>query len=360
MKSRFLVAVVAIVAALDLGLAVARTATKQVQHLSSYSIQSNRIFVAGISSGGAMAVQLEVAYSKTFKGAVIYAGLPYYCAQDDPTGVPACSIAIAAIDVIALVKITKAWAQRGLIDPVENLHDQQIYLWSGLLDTIVNQAAMNALQSYYGALGAHGYRYDRDFAAGHGWESPYGLTQCGLATSPFINVCYDQNEVPPPFDWSSEVYDSEEVWLSQVAGPLKPKNDRTLKGSMLRFDQSEFAGGGIAARISMANSGYVFVPKSCANGVTSSLIVALHGCLQHYGAVGPAFINDSGINQWADTNNIVVLYPQTIASTNNLGTGCWDWWGYLNDPDYAQKSGLQMKALYNMVLRVSGRSGSPS
>jgi hypothetical protein len=143
-------------------------------------------------------------------------------------------------------------------------------------------------------------------------------------------------------------------------GPLKPKNDGTLKGSVLPFNQNEFVTSGVAANISMANNGYVFVPKACTTGATCGLIMALHGCFQHYGAIGPAFINDSGIDQWADTNNIVVLYPQTVASSNNLGTGCWDWWGYLNDPDYAQKTGPQMKALYNMVLRVSGRSGPPN
>jgi hypothetical protein len=357
MPFRFSATVVVIVTALDFWFAVASTAANQVRKLGTYSIQSDRIFVAGISSGGAMAVQLQVAYSETFKGGAIYAGLPYYCAQDNLGGVSTCSLTIPAIDVTALVKVTKSWAQRGLIDPVQNLRDRPIYLWSGLFDTIVNQSAMNALQSYYRDLGANVFHYDRDFAAGHGWESPYGPIQCGLASTPFINMCYDQNEVPPPFDWLPQVYDSEEVWLSQLVGPLKPKNDGTLRGSVLSFDQGEFATSGIAGRISMAGKGYVFVPKDCANGATCSLIVALHGCLQHYGAIGPPFINDSGINQWADTNNIVVLYPQTIASSNNLGTGCWDWWGYLNDPDYAQKSGPQMKALYSMVLRVSGQSG---
>jgi poly(3-hydroxybutyrate) depolymerase len=360
MRIRLAAALVIIAVALSFGLATASPTANQVPKLGTYSIQGNRIFVAGISSGGAMAVQLQVAYSGGFKGGAIYAGLPYYCAKDNPGGVATCSFSSPAIDVADLVKITKSWAHRELIDPVQNLQGQPIYLWSGLFDTTVNQAAMNALQSYYQDLGADVFRYDKDFGAGHGWESPYGPIQCGLAVSPFINVCYDQNEVPPPFDWFPQVYDSEEVWLNQLVGPLKPKNDGTLTGSVLPFDQSEFAAGGRAASISMANKGYVFVPQACVRGAACGLILALHGCLQHYGAIGRSFIDDSGINQWADTNNLVVLYPQTIASTANLGTGCWDWWGYLNDPDYAQKSGPQMKALYSMVLRVSGHSGMPN
>ena len=73
--------------------------------------------------------------------------------------------------------------------------------------------------------------------------------------------------------------------------------------------------------------------------------------------IGRAFVNESGINEWADTNNIVVLYPQTVASIDNGETGCWDWWGYLNRADYAQKSGPQMKAIYGMVLRIAGQPG---
>jgi len=198
MSFRFSVAVAAMIAALDLRMAGASPAAEQVRKLATYSIQSNRIFVVGVSSGGAMAVQMQVAYSKTFKGGAIYAGLPYYCARNDPGMVSTCSLAIPAIDPTALVKVTKSWAQHGLIDPVQNLQGQPVYLWSGLVDTIVNQAAMNALQSYYSEMGANVFHYDKDFAAGHGWESPYGPIQCGFVWSPFVNVCYDQNEVPPP------------------------------------------------------------------------------------------------------------------------------------------------------------------
>lgn len=88
-------------------------------------------------------------------------------------------------------------------------------------------------------------------------------------------------------------------------------------------------------------------------------MLALHGCEQGYSVISKTFISDAGINQWADTNNIIVLYPQAIASLTNP-LGCWDWWGYLDDPHYAQRSGPQMKALYKMVERVSAGSGPPA
>ncbi|HZB93802.1 MAG TPA: PHB depolymerase family esterase, partial [Stellaceae bacterium] len=97
---------------------------------------------------------------------------------------------------------------------------------------------------------------------------------------------------------------------------------------------------------------------ACASGTQCGLVLVLHGCEQYYGTVGSAFIDNTGINQWADTNNFIVLYPQTTTLTSSNPEGCWDWWGYLN-ASYAQKSGPQMQALYGMVAQVAGSSAQP-
>ena len=49
--------------------------------LGRYRIDPRAVFVAGISSGGFFAVQMHVAHSATIKGAAIYAGGVYYCAN---------------------------------------------------------------------------------------------------------------------------------------------------------------------------------------------------------------------------------------------------------------------------------------
>jgi poly(3-hydroxybutyrate) depolymerase len=134
---------------------------------------------------------------------------------------------------------------------------------------------------------------------------------------------------------------------------LNPKNTGALTGSVLSFNQNPFSPTGVAADVGMADMGYVFVPTSCATGQPCALILALHGCLQYHGAIGRTFIDDSGINQWADTNNIVVLYPQVTPISANP-EGCWDWWGYLRNPNYAQQAGPQMSALYHMVAHAAG------
>ena len=71
---------------------------------------------------------------------------------------------------------------------------------------------------------------------------------------------------------------------------------------------------------------------------------------------GTTFVRNAGYNKWADTNNIIVLYPQAIASSP-LGfalnpNGCWDWWGY-DDANCAIRSGRQMAAVKAMVNRIA-------
>jgi hypothetical protein len=51
--------------------------------LPAYDVGPAETSVSGLSSGGYMAVQFDVAHSATLRGAGIVAGGPYYCAQGD-------------------------------------------------------------------------------------------------------------------------------------------------------------------------------------------------------------------------------------------------------------------------------------
>ena len=65
----------------------------------------------------------------------------------------------------------------------------------------------------------------------------------------------------------------------------------------------------------MGDIGYVFVPKDCEaeQGAECRVHIALHGCKQDVGDIGQRYVDDAGYNAWADTNRIIVLYPQTVA-----------------------------------------------
>ncbi|MGH7682775.1 MAG: extracellular catalytic domain type 2 short-chain-length polyhydroxyalkanoate depolymerase [Vulcanimicrobiaceae bacterium] len=319
--------------------------TSGVIQLANYRIDPAKVFVAGISSGGFFAVQMHVAHSATFKGAAIYAGGVYFCAQDNVVvALTACGgEGLYAPELTQSEVYLDAQSQLGTIDPESNLARQPVYLWSGTQDTVVPPKSMDDLSSEYAHYGASPLVFDSTFPAEHGWESPDGALACGTLGEPYMLVC----------DQGSTAYDSEKTWLTMFYGNLHPRKSGNLDGSLLQFDQTAF---GAAASNSMDTTGWIFVPKQCANGQTCSLIVAFHGCEQTQADIGNTFALESGIDPWADHNNMIVLYPYAIRSSTvpYNPNGCWDWWGY-DDPNYALKSGTQITIVYKMVQRLMGR-----
>jgi len=321
---------------------VRRLHTLAVTKLASYNVDLTKTTVAGISSGGFMAVQLHVAYSGTFHFAAIYAGGPYYCAGDSLTTAEVdCQDAIAS-ELSPSESYLDSQSSAGTIDPESNLSGQKAYLWSGTSDETVNQKTMNDLNTEYQHYGV-ATKYDNTYAAGHGWESPYGEVACGTTASPYMIDCSN--------------YDSEQTWMTYFYGTLNAKNTGTPTGTLINFDQTPYGGGAN----DLDTNGYLYVPTTCAQGTQCKLIVALDGCEQTQASIGTKFITEAGLEQWADTNAMLLLFPyQVSSSTPSNPNGCWDWWGY-ETSNYALKAGPQMSAIVAMVKQIAaGSSATPS
>ena len=299
--------------------------------LPQLNIDKSQTTVSGASSGGYMAVQLHVAYSASFqKGAAVIAGGPFNCAEGSVLSALTRCLGNVTIPVQDLVAITNKWAKDGLIDATSNLAASKVYLFSAANDSVVKEATTIALQSYYtNFLPANNIVHKKDIAAEHGFVTDEGTATCLSKGAPFLINCN--------FDLAGAL-------LQHLYGNLNARKGGAIDGALVEFDQTPFAN-----NHGMGATGWAFVPKACAAGATCRLHVALHGCRQNGTDVGDAFVRNAGYNRWADTNNIVVLYPQTGKGATN---SCWDWWGY-DDANYAQKSAPQMKAIMAMVNEVS-------
>ena len=257
------------------------------------------ITASGISSGGFMAVQLHVAHSRSVKGVGVLAGGPYYCAQGSlwtalnncttPTGwAPLPSVELLKTDAELL-------ARGGLVDPVANLATARVWLFAGKLDRVVEPPVVDATKRFYALFRPppENLVLVADKPAGHGMITTDAGVACGVTASPFLNDCD---------------YDAAGELLKHLLGPLEPAAAKET-GRILRFDQKPFAGGDAFA-ISMGDSGYAYVPKAC-EAETCRVHVALHGCRMSVEEIGERFVREAGYNRWADTNRLIVLYPQT-------------------------------------------------
>ena len=320
----------------SLCLAIASTGASAAVDLPKLNIDKTQTTVSGLSSGGFMAVQLHVAYSATFgKGAGVVAGGPFYCAEGSITNATGrCMASPAGIPTSTLVNTTNSWASAGSIDPVANLQNSKVYLFSGSIDSTVKQGVMDALKTYYSSfVPAANVVYKNTIAAEHAMITDDYGSACSTKGSPYINNCN---------------FDLAGAMLSHLYGNLNARNNGTLPtGNFVEFNQSQFI-----TNHGMAPTGWAYIPQACTSGTQCRLHVVLHGCQQNVTLVQQQYVRNTGYNRWADTNNMVMLYPQTSTAATN---SCWDWWGY-DSANYAKKSGPQMSAIKAMVDQISAGS----
>jgi poly(3-hydroxybutyrate) depolymerase len=300
---------------------------------SGYVIDISQTSVSGFSSGAFFAVQFHVAFSSILKGAAIFAGGPYDCAQDSATTAETTCLT-GSPDVPTLVNVTKQNYAAGTIDNPANLMNERVFLFGGANDSVVDPSIVDDLNTYYSSfMSVSSIQYVSRYP-GTAHTMPtlnYGST-CDTVATPYVGKCN---------------YDGAGNALQQIYGTLSAAAT-TLSGKTLSFSQSAYASSGEG----LAATGYYYVPASCASGAKCKIHVSFHGCQQDATDVGAAYYDNAGYNAWADTNDIIVLYPQATTSSGN-DYGCWDFWGY-DGSSYAVKAGTQLAAVRAMVDWLAG------
>ncbi len=300
---------------------------------TTFQIDTNRITVSGISSGGYMAGQLHIAHSNLFSGVAILAGGPYWCAEGSILkGLGPC-LTGDDIDPSRLLNYARELSDAGQIDALANLTEDRVWLFHGANDAVVGAGVVTATADFYEPLVASGGIVAvTDVAAVHGMPTLSVGAACDTMAPPFLNSCD---------------YDAAGDLLHAMYGPL---HGRVAADSELRTIMQP---GSDNAK--MLESAFLYVPRNCADGESCGLHVALHGCQQSSEFIDATFATGAGYNEWAESNDLLVLYPQVasskVAPANPLG--CWDWWGYTGD-DYATKAGPQVAAIKSMIDALAG------
>lgn len=189
---------------------------------------------------------------------------------------------------------------------------------------------------------------------------------CGQLKSPFINNCQ--------FDMAGAL-------LQHLLGPNLVKKAVPVDAHLQPLDQTQFFPAGTTqAHMGMGPTAYVYTPARCRasngddDGVASSMQqhkageaggdatgckihVVYHGCNSSVQAPGKmSIVKYAGYNGWAEANNIIILYPQTLESA------CWDWTGATipGNPStaYDTRTGIQSTAVNRMVDWIAAKQRS--
>jgi poly(3-hydroxybutyrate) depolymerase len=311
--------------------------------LDSYNVDLGRSSVSGLSAGAYMAVQMHVAFSATLVGAGIIAGGPFYCTQGSRFALwfylyqcthP--SFWVPAPNAARLAQAARSFAASGKIDELHHLRNDRVYLFSGGNDYLVTRDVVNQARAFYKFVGLadRNIVYVRNPLAGHAILTKAYGNACFASATPFVNDCD---------------YDQPGAILGHIYGKLNPPAPAADHGELREFFQTEFIAE--ARAHSVSDVGYVYLPRSCLQGDRCRVHVVFHGCQQAAERVGDAVYRRAGYNNWAATNNIIVLYPQLVATPRNPD-GCWDWWGY-DTAYYYTKKAPQMAAVMAMVRRLA-------
>lgn len=322
-----------------LALALAGALAAHAQPLPRLVLDANATTVSGISSGAFMAVQFEFIHSATVRGAGVVAGGPFHCAADGNflTYALCCQIA-STINVTALAAYAAQLAAAGLIDPLAGLRSHTVHLFSGTIDSFVSHGTMLALADLYARLGVP-TTATFNVSAEHAWiTSKYG-NPCATLAAPFVSNC--------GIDFAGDFL------RATATGPWNATPGAYTPSNMLNFSQAAF---GANANLSLDTLGYIYVPQPCAAGARCRLHVNFHGCDQARSELGDTYVSQTQLNEWAESNHVVVLYPQ---ATWNLNEGnvlaCWDTYGYLtDDANYCTKSAPQVSIVKAMVDALLG------
>lgn len=345
--------------------------------------------VSGLSSGAFMAVQLHLAWSSLFVGAGIIAGGPYRCAEtfrgaaflaSDSCILNALYIAMSPLTgkvapkFADCVNLARKDAADGLIDGVDRLKPQRVYIFTGQKDTVLSPMTVHATREFYQNLGVDNILFIDNVPAGHSI----------ITTNPEdLNLSANK---PPYINFGNGVLDGKmQSW--QILKYIYPEFDLEIpkipppRGRLYRFDQHDFLEpGDKAGRASLDDYGYVYIPGSVLAGQTAvGVHIAFHGCKQgasfiseSYGVsdelnqprFGNRFMTTTGYNDAADLNKLIILYPQARGVDDEVQNpeGCWDWWGYTqpesSKPDYSTKNAVQIRAIHKMLVHlISGTPG---
>lgn len=297
--------------------------------------------VSGHSSGGSMASQHFFAYSDVAQGLGHFQAAPYACKSLPNRNV--CTKQPSGISVSDMAEYAEQQAQAGNIAPLEGMRQRPIWVFAGGSDSIVLPLVCTRAAELYS-------RYSNNVESEQVSNAQHAYVTDGSCPS---NVCNGCSALRVPF-LNDCGYDMAGNMLAHVLGRQLAPRVAQVNAHFLEIDQSQFFPSGMSAQnLGMNTRAFAYIPASCrANPDSCAIHVMYHGCSSSIDSyVGDRVYKHWGGNGWAESNQLLMLYPQTHSFN------CWDWTGTqanVNDPQHDTRDGMQINTVNRMVSALRG------
>ena len=146
-----------------------------------------------------------------------------------------------------MISLTRTDAASGFIDnPDIYLKDDKVYLFSGTVDTVVDQKVAASLLQYYEAfIPARQITTDFDFDAEHCIPTPSYGEDCTTLSSPYIGNCGYSGA-----GQAFKTFYGVDIWYRQM-----------IDANLFKFDQTPFfLDDGLN---SIDDTGFIYIPTAC-------------------------------------------------------------------------------------------------
>lgn len=300
--------------------------------------QAGAVTASGISAGGIMAQQLHLAYPEVYSGVGLVAAPPWGCSGGQlMRALGQCTAQGNDVPPVAeLQAMAREMETSQQIGSLSALADDRVWMFHGARDAAVARAVSDAVDGFYAGWIPEGNRvYVTDVPAAHHFPALEADSACDEFVSPFMGDC--------DFDAAGEL-------LSHLYPGLEQPSE-AVDGD--RLQQQALPG---AAEAGLLDQAWVYMPQSCPDA-GCGVHVVLHGCTQSTEQVGDQFVRHSGFLRWAQSNQLILAFPQVLASPVNP-LACWDWWGY-SGADYASRDGAQVRVITEWVNALRNDSMAP-
>lgn len=290
-------------------------------------------------------------------------------------------------------------AEKKLIEPLENLASQKAFIYQGKTDSVMDQSMAGMLKSFYLSVGIKEQNIATVLGEGnHNFPTDFSdNASCDNSGVPYVSSCG---------------LNLAEKMLHHLISPNLVRASAHLENIHVIDQSLDFANLSVQEESwttpvpSIAPYGYLYANQKCLNSPGScKLHVAMHGCsmsdsysdefqakyrnqvvkykivkmtsgkknafnipvihnpiiktttieenIPQYGLL--KFVMDSGYINYADENDLMILFPQTWISEINFPynpAGCWDWYGWTGE-NYATNQGVEANWLMSFIKSVA-------